>query len=528
MAILQSSKDRLKSAPLSKVIEELGGKLKRVGREFVTQCIWHDDTNPSLTINDDKGFCFCHVCREGGDVISYVQKRKGLQFFDAANLAAEILGIQLETDGIDPERRKQLNEERKRQLARLEEDQSLFRANLRDPRAGRIRDVLKGRGIEPGTSKEFGLGFASDGYFDGRITIPIHNYKNELVGWTGRATRDGQMPKYKNSADKPGIFEKKSIVFNEPRGKEAARMAGSLIFVEGHLDVVSLWQHGVENVVAMQGTGAPDVVSLQRLARSVRNFILCFDGDEGGKKAVQQFISAAGPLAQRGEVQISVASLPKGRDPDEICREEGVEKFHEVLQESISWLDWVIDFWAADLDKDNSAHVTQVEEELKKVIDGLQSNALRAHYVDKVSRALARDEKDAAIVAKNWTVRSVELKKVDWRPRTAEETRIAVERRAIRLFVHKPEHRALLKPLLANVTHPPLRWLCERLEELEQHSEVDLTPHSIMAVVAVAEPHFLAQLRTIVKPNVNVDDSAGVLEHCGAILTTVSPGNHDA
>ncbi len=78
MAITQASLQAIKAAPLSTVVEALGGKLKRVGHEFVTQCLWHEDTNPSLTINDQKGFCFCHVCREGGDILDYVQKRNGM------------------------------------------------------------------------------------------------------------------------------------------------------------------------------------------------------------------------------------------------------------------------------------------------------------------------------------------------------------------------------------------------------------------------------------------------------------------
>ena len=241
MAITPASLEKLKSGAISKVIESLGGKLKRVGREYVTQCVWHEDTNPSLTINDDKGFCFCHVCRNGGDVIAYTRQRKGLGFQDAANLSAEILGIQLEHDGISQEEQERRKKVRQEALAKLQKNQDLYRANLRHENAGRIRDILKARGLTGATSKEFGLGFAVTGFFGGRITVPIYNHRNELVGWTGRATKD--MPgKYKNSSDSD-LFNKKSLVFNEVRAKEAGRLAGSLIFVEGHLDVVSLWQH---------------------------------------------------------------------------------------------------------------------------------------------------------------------------------------------------------------------------------------------------------------------------------------------
>ena len=109
---------------------------------------------------------------------------------------------------------------------------------------------------------------------------------------------------------------------------------------------------------------------LERLAKSVNNFILCFDGDDGGKNAIRQFISAAGPMAQKGQIQINVVQLPKGKDPDEICREDGVEAFHALMAKSIPWLDWTIDFWAADLDLDSSTDVTEVENALRKVVDG--------------------------------------------------------------------------------------------------------------------------------------------------------------
>ena len=527
MAITPASLEKLKSGAISKVIESLGGKLKRVGREYVTQCIWHQDTNPSLTINDDKGFCFCHVCREGGDVIAYTRKRKGLDFVDAANLSAEILGISLETDGISPEEQEKRKKVRLAALDKLRKEQETYKSNLHDSRAGRIRQILKDRGLNKETAEEFGLGYAATGFFGGRITVPIYNHRNELVGWTGRATKD--MPgKYKNSAD-GDLFHKKDLVFNEARAKEAARLAGSLIFVEGHLDVVSLWQHGVANVVAMQGTGAPERFVLERLAKSVNNFILCFDGDEGGKKAVQQFISAAGPMAQKGQIQINVAKMPQGMDPDEVCREQGVEAFHGVLSDAEPWLDWVIDTWAANLDLDNGAEVTEVENALKQQVDGLQSNALRAHYIDKISRALTRDEKEATTMVKGWSKRTVEIEKREWQRRHPEKVRAIVERRMMRIYVHRPEHRDALRPWLARVQEPILAWLVERLEELEKYSTTDLTPHSVMAVVAAAEPHFLGQLRTVVQPNVTIDDDQGVIDHIADIMgQDIVPESHES
>jgi DNA primase len=264
MAIKPSVFTAIKAAPLSTVVEKLGGKLKRVGHEFLTQCLWHEDTNPSLTISDQKGFCFCHVCRGGGDAVDYVRKAKGFDFRDGVEFTASILGVPFETDDENPEVLARRKEEKQRESATLVKEYDKFRANLRDPRAGRIREVLKARGLTAETSKEFGLGYASDGFFSGRITIPIYNHRNELVGFTGRATKPDQLPKYKNSADGV-LFNKKTLLFNEQKAYAHAVEAGSIIFVEGHLDVVAMWQAGIKNVVAAQGTGAPDPLALKRL-----------------------------------------------------------------------------------------------------------------------------------------------------------------------------------------------------------------------------------------------------------------------
>ena len=515
MAITNQTLQKIKSAPLSSVIEGTGAKLKRVGREFLTHCIWHEDTNPSLTITDDKGFCFCHVCRGGGDAIDYVRQKYGLGMRDATQKVADIIGIQVETDDENPEETARKAQERKRTIQRLEKENESYISNLHHAKAGRIRQILKDRGLSKAAATEFGLGFAPTGPFQGRITIPIYNHRNELVGWSGRTTLD-HPAKYKNSADSD-VFSKRSLVFNESRAKEAARKTGFLIFVEGHLDVISLWQAGIKNVVAIQGTGAPDPLILQRLARNIKSFILCFDGDAGGHKAIEQFISTAGPMAMKGTVSINIASLPDGSDPDEYIRNGG--DLHALTSNAPSWLDWVIDVWAAALDLSDTAAVMDVENKLHDLIDNLPSPALRAHYVNKAARVLSAEAREAAKIAEEWQARRNESIGCEWVPRTPEETRMFAERRMLRLYIHKPELREALSPLLAKVQHPPFLWLRERLEELEQFSASDLTPYSIAAVVALAEPHLVQKLRNVVKPNVRIDDSEGVIRHIHKILT---------
>jgi DNA primase len=515
MGIKPSVFTAIKAAPLSTVVEKLGGKLKRVGHEFLTQCLWHEDTNPSLTISDQKGFCFCHVCRGGGDAVDYVRKAKGLDFFDAAEFTAGLLGVQFETDDEDPEALARRKKEKKRESDLLHKEHDKYRENLKDPRAGRIREILKNRGLTPEASKEFGLGYSSGGFFGGRITIPIYNHRDQLVGFTGRATKEDQLAKYKNSAD--GIlFNKKTLLFNEQKAYAHAIEAGSIIFVEGHLDVVAMWQAGIKNVVAAQGTSAPDPLVLQRLSRNIRNLILCFDGDTGGSKAVGHFLQVAGPMALRGEVNINVVSLPEGKDPDDVIRSG--DNLYNYISAAPSWLDWTIDDWAAGLDKNDSAMMTAVEDRLRGLINGLRSKALRTHYVDKAARVLGSTDKEAQEIAKSWGSAHFVTAESSWSPREPHQIRLAAERRLIRIFVHKPDLRDDLREMMGNVTNPALKWLCNRLQELEDCSQIDLTPHSVMAVVAVSEPHYLEQLRTLVQPNVLIDYNDGVLSHLADIM----------
>ena len=532
MGIKTSTLEKIKAAPISAVIEATGAHLKRIGHEFATLCLWHEDTNPSLTISDQKGFCFCHCCRAHEDAIGYIQKKKGMSFPDAVDFAAAVLGIQVEKDNVDPEAERKRRAERVKAIQRLEHVQEEFKLNIRSPKAGRIRSLLQARNISPEAAREFGLGFDNrfnitkeeynhlsskkGGVFGGRITIPIYNYRNELVGWTGRSSKKDQQPKYKNSPESD-LFTKKSLVFNEYRGMEAAREAGSIIFVEGHLDVVSMWQAGIRNVVAMQGTAAPEPFVLERLARSVKNFVLCYDGDDGGKKAALQFISAAGAMASKGKININIAKLPEDKDPDEIIRSG--DDLYAYIASAPSWLDWIIDHWVAELDPDNNSMIIAVEEQLKSLINSLQSKALRTHYIDKASRALSKTAKEAGQIAKQWERGRIENFTSSWAPREPHEIRTAVERRMLRLYVHRPDLRDQLRPLLNKVEGPAARWLVKRLMELEEVSTIDLTPHSVMALVVVAEPHYLNQLRTLVRPNVIVDTSHGVIEHISQIMT---------
>ena len=511
MAIKQKTIDAVKALPISEVLSAEGIALKKIGREFLSKCPWHNDTNPSLTINDDKGLCFCFVCKGGSDAVSFLQQHFSLSFAETIQRIADKHNIVYEEDGKDAEYYKQLKAKRNIQIQKLEAVQEVFRGNLKNSAMEPIRQLLKARGITPETSREFGLGYCAEGFFASRITIPIYNYLGELVAFTARATQPDQNPKYKNS-NASDIFDKSKIVFNEHKATEAIREADSIIFVEGQFDVISMHQTGIRNVVATQGTAAPDINVIKRLARRSKRFILCYDADAGGHKAIEQFLSVAGPMACKGELTISVATLPPGHDPDQCIRDESID-LYSIINNAPSWLDWQLDVWLSKVDRSDTHKFSAIERAIRELIESIHSPALRQFYIDKASKALLQDKSAAATLAKQWagSVARIHTKRKWTRP-TPAETRTTAEKRLVRLYLHAPEFREYCKPLIEKIQSPLYRWIMQRITEIESECGA-CDACRMMSILLVAEPHYARQLRPIIMPTINVDKSPGVLRH---------------
>jgi DNA primase len=515
LSIKSSTISKVREVPLTDVLAAEQIPFKRLGREAVTLCPWHADTNPSLTVSDDKNICFCFACGGGSDGIAFVQQKFGLGFTDAVIRIAEKHSILVEYDNLDPEEALRIAEQRRRAFSEVKRQHQVFRSNLKGSSGLTARKWIDSRGIKPETSREFELGYSMAGYFANRITVPIHNHRGMIVGFTGRRIDSSGEQKYKNSASSD-IFDKGSLLFNEHRASEAARLSGYIIFVEGHLDVVSMYQHGIKNAVATQGTAGPSIHAIKRLLRQCRRFVLCYDGDQGGFTATENFIRVAGPLACEGELTITVARLPEGLDPDE-CIKQGVD-LNALIEEAPSWLDWRIDFWLAGIDRSDSHRFSQAEKSIRDLVESIKSPALRQYYVDKAAKVLAADSKAAAKLAQNWN-KSIPRGKYQakWSQPTPEWVHQQVERRLLRSFVHFPETRDRLRPFGEFLRVPSHVWLWNRLMELEAHCP-DLGPDVVMAILSVAEPNYVKTLRSLASPTIRLQNQDGILDHAIAVL----------
>lgn len=512
MAVSQETIAKLKALPVSDVLSKDGAALKRVGREFVTQCLWHEDRNPSLTVSDDKGFVFCHVCQHNDDAIGYIQKKYGINFADACHKIAASNSIEVKLTDEDPQEAARLKAEKKAAYDYVAKSHARFRANLNNhPEAIAF---IQSRNIKPETSRFFELGYDTSSK---RLTIPISDYLGNRVGFTSRTILPDAKPKYKNSENNI-IFNKNNIVFNEYRAADSIRANDECVFVEGHLDVISLWQAGIKNVVALQGTASPPPHVLKRLMNKTKRFVLCMDSDAGGIKAMSKFLDSVQQFTLSGELAVRVAVLPDGMDPDDFIQSGG--DINSLIHSSQSWLDWLLDQWLDTLDFSNELKIQQIEKQIKELFSQISSQALRSHYYDKASIRLAQNKQDvAAQIAKGFHEHQApQLKIRTWQRPGLEFTRKLVEKRMLRLYIHKPEFRWILEPLMDRLHFPQMKWLWRRLQEITEFAGENFCKDHVLAILCVAEPIYMQTLRSTVNPSVLIDDNEMSIAHIEKIM----------
>lgn len=519
MSVSQETIRKLKSLAVSDVLQSDGTYLKRVGREFVTQCLWHEDRNPSLTVSDDKGFVFCHVCQHHDDAIGFITQKHGITFSEACEKIAAASNVTVEHTN---ENKEEISKKKRIwQLAidAVTEMQTQYRRDLQVH--NEATDFLKERQILPETSRFFGFGYDLK---QKRVTLPISNHIGNHVGFVARTIVKDLKPKYKNTENN-AIFNKSDIVFNEYRAAEHIRSADECIFVEGHLDVVSLWQSGIKNVVALQGTASPSESVLRRMIRKTKRFVLCMDADAGGVKAIGKFLDTVKSYTLQGELDVRIAVLPEGMDPDDFIKSGG--QLSTLVSNAQSWLDWILDQWLNSLNFKDELKIQEVEKLIKDLFSQISSPALRSHYYDKASIRLAQNKQSlAAEISKgfhDFKTSSVKIK--TWTKPDFEHTRKIVERRMLRLYIHNAEFRWILEPLMQQLYFPQMKWLWRRIEEIQSHTDDDFCHHSLMAILCIAEPVYMQTLRSIVCPSISVDDSELSIAHIETVMTT-TPVNY--
>ncbi len=330
--------------------------LNKKGSNFWCQCPFHDDSNPSMAVNQEKQFFYCFVCQESGNAIHFLRRYENLEFVDAIETLASAAGMTVPYENNRSDRSKP--------SSLVEKAVKFYQANLNETTAPNAVKYLKDRKITGATAKKFHIGYAQDKWdgllnhlgsdtpskeldesglfskkddrfydrFRGRVIFPIRNIKGDFIAMGGRIIDEGE-PKYLNSPE-TSFFNKSNELFGLYEVKELEKNIASLIVVEGYMDVIGLFEHGIKNAVATLGTAiTPNHVS--KIIRYTNKIFFAFDGDLAGGKAAWKAVENTFPII-REDVNIHFVFFEQGHDPDSYINQHGLEAFQKLLDESIS------------------------------------------------------------------------------------------------------------------------------------------------------------------------------------------------
>ncbi len=403
----------------------------RAGREHKACCPFHHEKTPSFTINDDKQFYHCFGCGAHGDVIKFVMEHDNLAFMDAIEMLAAEAGLDVPKQS--PQQAQKAKEEK--DLYALMEDATVFlERNLRDPRNSEVLKYLYDRGIQDKTIAQFRVGFAPvdaqalRGYlraldykdsdmikvgllkkstrgaepycfFRDRVMFPVPDRRGRIVAFGGRVLPDhlrapsrGDFvpPKYINSSETP-LFHKGRMLYGEPIARRAAAQGQPLILVEGYLDVIACAQAGFEGALAPMGTAVTEdqiAVMWQMIPDFTKVPILCFDGDNAGRKAARRVCDRALPLLEPGR-SVSFAFMPDGEDPDSLIKSSGVKGFKDILSRNMSLFDFLWASYTQGRVFDTPESKAGVRVQLEKEISQISHSDVQMHYKSQLREKIS-------------------------------------------------------------------------------------------------------------------------------------------
>lgn len=338
-------------------------RLKRSGRNFSGLCPFHNEKTPSFSVSQDKQIYKCFGCGEAGNVITFVMKTKNLPFVDAVKYLGERVNITIE----DEKKGKSPITKKKELLYNLnvEAARFFFRNLVNDNEA---KEYFLNRGIKEETIKRFGLGFAKDSWnslllylkkrgfkeellleaglvsisqksgnkydrFRNRVIFPVFDYRGKVIGFGGRVLDDSK-PKYLNSPETL-VFQKGTNLYGLNFAIKNNLRERYFIIVEGYMDLITLHQYGITNVVASLGT-ALTVNQARLLKRYADKVIISYDADVAGQTATVRGLE----ILRDAGFEVRVLNIPQGKDPDEFVRSNGKEAFKNLINNAQPLIDY--------------------------------------------------------------------------------------------------------------------------------------------------------------------------------------------
>ena len=413
-------------------IAEIVGRhvaLRKAGVNLLGLCPFHGEKTPSFTVSPTKQFYHCFGCGAHGDAIRFLMEHAGMGFVDAVSDLAQAGGLKMPEAPADPAEQARAAEARARRASLgdvLERAAAHYQARLKD--SERAIAYLKRRGLSGAIARDFGLGYAPEGWrslasafpryddpllsdaglvivqgedgaeqkrydrFRDRIMFPIRSVKGEVIGFGGRVLDAGE-PKYLNSPETP-VFVKGRELYGLYEARQAIRERGYALVVEGYMDVVALAQSGIGNAVATLGT-ACTADHVHKLVRFTDRVVFSFDGDAAGRRAAGRALEAALPLATDVR-SFRFLFLPPEHDPDSYVREHGAEAFERLVEAATPLSQQLVEHAAAGTERATAEGRARLLAQARPLWEQLPAGALRTQILGALAQAAQMGGDDLA------------------------------------------------------------------------------------------------------------------------------------
>lgn len=505
-------------------IEDVIGEyvqLKRAGRNWKGLSPFSEERSPSFMVSPEKQIWHDFSSGKGGNVFSFIMEVEGLDFKEALELLARKAGVDLEQ--YRTSRSGVRGKDKERLYEVLELAAKFYQVQLRNnkqaleyvlgkrafskettlewqlgysPNSGTaLIDFLKGKGFTEAEMKGAGLSaqrFRGVGdMFRGRIMVPLCDPQGRVIGFTARLLQDNpNAPKYINTPQTV-LYDKSRHVFGLHLAKESIRKNKFVVVAEGNLDVITSHQANVRQVVATAGTALTEQ-HLQALGRFTGDIRLSFDADKAGLNATERAI----PIASKSKVSLSIISIPSGKDPDELIRQDP-EIWKKIIQSPQYALDWLIARYQNVLDITSAQGKRQFSDIILHVVHGLEDPVEQDHYVGMVAQLLdistdaLRNKLKGEAVAQEAQSRPRKQVKPEAKAQQKKTNKTAVElaraqNRLLCLALMQPKLRAIaLEPLKPEMLAE--EYARKLLEFLQENPDFTGGPTSVEALRPIAD-----------------------------------------
>jgi DNA primase len=412
--------ERVKEATdIVELVSEHVQLAKRGGSSFFGLCPFHKENTPSFSVNADRQIYHCFGCGASGNVFKFLQEIDRISFVEAVAFLAQRGGIALPDRAADREQGGAND-----QLYQANELAQKYYHHLllQDPDGRTALDYVRRRGLADATIERFGLGYAppawdgllkvalrrgldpqlmeraglalprqsGSGYYDrfrNRVAFPIANPSGRTIAFGARALLPDQEPKYLNSPE-TSVYRKSAVLYGLDRTRDDIRRAGVALIVEGYMDLLSLVQAGIPNVVASAGTALTEE-QCRLLGRHARRVVLLFDGDAAGSAAAMRGVEV---LLSTG-LDAGVVSLPEEHDPDTFVQQQGAQALQALVQEAQSVLDFYLRQLGLRHDLGSLPGKTQALESFKPLLIRTRDPVRRDLLLREVTQRLGVDER---------------------------------------------------------------------------------------------------------------------------------------